>query len=856
MRDAKQSGGSGVRRRAVLWGAAAGTGALAGSGLAGSPAVAATASQRVVYNLDPDWRFVQRDVPGAEAVAFDEVGWSTVSVPHTFNDVDSFDGFIGNGGEAQVAQQIVWYRKHLTLPATGSERKVLLEFEGIRQAATLYVNGTQVGRYEYGVTPFGFDITDAVRFGADNVIAVKADNSRGYLEQATGIPFQWDALTPNPTYGGLTRSVRLYLLPKTYFTLPLYTNLRTVGTYVYPSDISVSERTATITAEAQIRNEHTDARTLTVTANLINAAGRRVHALRAAPVTLDAGQRGTVTLRAPVRDLTFWEPENPYLYTVELVLRDGSTVRDAYRIRTGFRKTEFRGGATDGGVYLNDRPIFLTGYAQRATNEWAVIGGAVPEWMTQLDGQLIRASKANLIRWMHISATPANIRMTDRHGIVSIQPAGDGERDVTGRQWEQRVEVMRDSLIYFRNSPSILFWEAGNNWITAEHMREMTALRKTWDPHGGRAMGCRAISDNPAFGGTAAVDAAEYVGTMLNRHYSVYARDRMPLIESEYTRDEAPRRVWDAFSPPDFGYRVGPKVTYRWDSEQFAGPLAASTRWEFWGQRIQGPGDPAGRRYSGAAALLWADSNQHGRQYEWECARLSGRVDAVRLPKESLHTFRVMQSPTPDLHLIGHWSYPADTIKTIYVMAAQVARVVLLVNDVEVGSSTTPTHDFLHTFPGVAWQAGTITAVGYDPAGGEVVRTSKRTTGEPTALRVTAHTAPGGWRADGSDIAFFDVEAVDDAGLRVPTHQDRIDFTLTGPGAFLGGFNSNKPGSVHRSFVDTEAGVNRVFVRAGRSAGVITVTAYGNRLTPAAASVSTVRFTAPDGLTTRMPAGY
>ncbi len=120
---------------------------------------------------------------------------------------------------------------------------------------------------------------------------------------------------------------------------------------------------------------------------------------------------------------------------------------------------------------------------------------------------------------------------------------------------------MRDVIIYFRNNPSILFWEAGNNWITAAHMTQMTDLRKTWDPNGGRAMGCRAISDDAAYGGRAAVDAAEYVGTMLNRHYSTYARDRKPIIESEYTRDEAPRRVWDNYSPPDFGYVTGPDVT-------------------------------------------------------------------------------------------------------------------------------------------------------------------------------------------------------------------------------------------------------------------------------------------------------
>ncbi|HLL68187.1 MAG TPA: DUF4982 domain-containing protein [Micromonosporaceae bacterium] len=477
-----------------------------------------------------------------------------------------------------------------------------------------------------------------------------------------------------------------------------------------------------------------------------------------------------------------------------------------------------------------------------------MIGGAVPDWMRDVDGAMIRASHANFIRWMHISAPPANIRMTDRYGIVSVQPAGDKEGDVTGRRWDQRVEVMRDAMIYFRNSPSIVFWEAGNQFITTAHMRQMTDLRKTWDPHGGRAMGCRSISD------PATVDAAEWTGTMLNRHFSTYARDQMPILESEYTRDEAPRRVWDNYSPPDFGYKTGPLVTWHWNSEEFASTVAASTRWEFWSQRIQGPGD---RRYSGAAALIWADSNQHGRQYGFETNRLSGRVDAVRIPKESLYSFRVMQNPNPDLHIVGHWTYPANTTKTIFVMAsAPVDRVALLVNGVQVGNDTAATQDFLYSFDNIRFSAGTLTAVGYNAAGQEVVRASETTAGPAVALKLTPYAAPGGLRADGSDIAFFDVEAVDAQGRRMPTHQARVDFTLTGPGRFLGGLNSYRQYSVHKSFIDTEAGINRVFVRAGRTAGTLTLRATSSGLSAGTASVTSTSFSVSNGLTTQMPVGY
>lgn len=81
---------------------------------------------------------------------------------------------------------------------------------------------------------------------------------------------------------------------------------------------------------------------------------------------------------------------------------------------------------------------------------------------------------------------------------------GDAERDVLGRQWEQRVEVMRESIIYKRNSPSVVFYESGNNGISEAHMEQMKALRDQFDPHGGRAAGCREMlgSKVAEWGGT------------------------------------------------------------------------------------------------------------------------------------------------------------------------------------------------------------------------------------------------------------------------------------------------------------------------------------------------------------------
>jgi beta-galactosidase len=202
------------------------------------------ASPRATFNFNPGWKFIREDVTNAEQVAFDDSKWADVSAPHTYNDVDSYTDIISHsGGDRHAWTGITWYRKHFKLPADAKGEKVILEFEGLKQAGRFWVNGKLVGRFENGVTACGLDLTDFVNFGdAENVIAVKVDNSNDYVEEATGAGYEWMGRAFNPNYGGLNHDIVLHLTGKVYQTLPLYENLKTTGTYIYPSKFSSRSR--------------------------------------------------------------------------------------------------------------------------------------------------------------------------------------------------------------------------------------------------------------------------------------------------------------------------------------------------------------------------------------------------------------------------------------------------------------------------------------------------------------------------------------------------------------------------------------------------------------------------------------
>ena len=865
---------------------------LASASLALAAPYQPPASTRAVYNFNPDWKFTFGDAAGADQPGFDDSAWSAVSLPHTWNETDTFRAYISHGGGDQGAKMfgVGWYRKHFKLPAGTEGRKVFLQFDGLRQAGRFFLNGQPVGKYENGVTPVGLDITKFVKFGGeDNVLAVKVDNSPNYKEEATGTAFQWNSKDFNPNFGGLNRDAMLILAGQVYQTLPLYENLQTTGIYIYPESIDLKKKTADIKVEAEVLNETRDYASIVLSAVVVDADGVVRAKFEGDPSDLVGGQGETFTAGGTLADARFWSPADPYLYRVYSILTVNGKVADVCETTTGFRQTEFKGGAGTGGLYLNGKFTWLTGYAQRSANDWAGLGGGYPDWMHDYTVAQLRQSNGNYLRWMHVAPQRADSAACDRFGIVQVCPAADKERLVTGRQWEQRADVMRDTIIFFRNSPSILFWEAGNTIVTPEQMAQMVELRKKLDPHGGRAMGSRDNDQSDL--NKLLTPGSEWFGVMIGqapqtdkvagddifRGYAIARRDKAPLIETEDFRDEAGRNIWDDFSPPHFGFKpkagsIGsrPVDTWHWNSETFS--LAGATRYATYVRnRIDNP-DPAHSKWSGYASIYFSDSDADGRQQGSYVLRVSGKVDGVRLPKSLYHVSRVMQNEQPDLHIIGHWNYPANTKKTMYVAASHCDQVEFFLNGKSLGVQTKPftfvdtyegrapgaellEHEdtgCIYAFPDVAFEAGTIKAVA-TKAGKVVAQQEIQTAGEPAALKLTLHTAPGGLRADGSDVALVDFEVVDAQGRRCPTDEARVDFAVTGPVVWRGGFNAAKLDSTNNLWLDTECGINRVAIRSTLTAGAITVTATRPGLKPATLKLDSLPAGVVSGLEPTLP---
>src|SRR5262245_16759452 len=158
-----------------------------------------------VGNLNRDWLFAPRDLKSAAKVNCPETQFKRVCLPHANVELP-YHNF-----SEQEHCFISWYRKHFAISKNLRGKRVFIDFGAVMIAATVYVNGKRVApEHKGGYTPFSYDITQLVRFGGDNVLAVRVDST----ERKDIPPFRY--VVDYLTFGGIYRDVDLRIVDPVY----------------------------------------------------------------------------------------------------------------------------------------------------------------------------------------------------------------------------------------------------------------------------------------------------------------------------------------------------------------------------------------------------------------------------------------------------------------------------------------------------------------------------------------------------------------------------------------------------------------------------------------------------------------
>jgi beta-galactosidase len=407
-----------IDRRVFLLGAAA-------ASVLNAPAEQAPpkpAPERRIYGLNRRWLFGGKIGAGAATPDFDDAAWQKITLPHSNVRLPwhSFD--------EKSFQYVSAYRRHFRALPGWKGKRVFLDFAGAMTASTVTVNGHKFDEYKGGYTPFSFEITPHLKYGADNVIAVELDST----ERSDIPPFgeNIDYLT----FGGIYRGVQLRVVPETFID------------NVYAKPVAVLTEQRSVLVRCYLVGPITGKATLT--AELRD--GDKVLKTASATLTAEAEYHDIQLDSLPAIEL--WDLQRPKLYQVVVRLASSGT-QDEYSTRIGFREARY---APDG-FMLNGERVKLMGLNRHQT--FPYVGGAMPERVQRRDAWILRRElHCNIVRTSHYPQSPAFLDACDELGLMVLEEI-PGWQHIGDRAWQDiAVRNVGEMIRRDWNHPAIVLW--------------------------------------------------------------------------------------------------------------------------------------------------------------------------------------------------------------------------------------------------------------------------------------------------------------------------------------------------------------------------------------------------------------
>lgn len=398
---------------------------------------------RMKLNFNKDWKFSLTDSVKYIKTTYKDAQWNKVNLPHDW----STEGVISeknSGRNAWLPGGTAWYRKTFTLPKEYVGKHIEIQFDGIYKDSKIWVNGYPVGVQHDGYTSFYYDITELVKPGETNYVAVRVDNS----------------IQPNCRWysgSGIYRNVWLTVVDPTH--------IATWGTYITTPEVNKSEATVSIRTEIENLDK---ARALTLETKIFDSKGIEI-ASTTSNCNLGNYQTNEFEQAIKVPNPQLWSPQTPIMYVAKSKLIANGKVIDTYQSRFGIRTLKFD---AEKGFFINGVNMKMKGVCIH--NDAGIFGSAVPDevWYRRL--KTLRDMGCNAIRTSHNPPSPEFMDYCDELGFLVMTEFVDKWNNATSgtefynwpmadpffsEEWKKNFgeTIRRD-----RNHPSVVIWSVGN----------------------------------------------------------------------------------------------------------------------------------------------------------------------------------------------------------------------------------------------------------------------------------------------------------------------------------------------------------------------------------------------------------
>lgn len=746
-------------------------------------------------NLNAGWKFMLGDSDQAMKISYNANRWQNVTLPHDW----SVKGVLSPGNASctgYLPGGIAWYRKNIHIPASKANEKVYIYFEGVYNRSKVYVNEQLVGERPNGYISFAYDITNLVKFGEDNLIAVRVDHSRS-------ADSRWY------TGSGIYRDVWLVIANPVH--------IAQWGVYAYPE--VKSAKSAVLHIETEIDNESAEDANLSVV-NELRAADGKVVASNTKKLKIAAGGSSTLKQSLNIKNPGLWDIDNPTLYTLETKVYEKGNLIDQNSMQTGFRTFTFD---PNKGFALNGTWMKMKGVCIH--HDSGVLGAASYKevWRKRLLN--LKEIGVNAIRTSHNPQATHLYELCDELGLLVMNEAYD-EWEFPKRKWLEGWNVgtpgfegsydffeawgekdLEDMVKRDRNHVSIFAWSIGNEvdypndpyshpildgdggftqpmfggykkdapdaMRLGDIAERLAKVVRKYDPSRAVTAGLAGVAMSNETGYPAALDIAGY-----NYTESRYETDHIKypdrvIYGSENRHDMA---AWKDVRDKEhiFGQFLWTGIDYlgesgRWPSRGFySGLLDLGGNIKPRGYFRKGLWASEPTAYIGTYPTPGRRGSRAGNQDVWsalEAEQAGGYVERV-----------------PSMDAWPIWNYnDGQSIRVVTYTNA--AKAQLELNGKTVGQLKDYNDDTGIIYWDIPYESGKLEVIGFDKDNNEIVRESIESSGRSHALKIVA--ADEQIQKSGG-VAKILLQVVDKDGKLVMLSDDEVTCRVNGPGRLLG----------------------------------------------------------------------
>ena len=843
-------------------------------------------SQRDTF--DYDWKFAKfgkfsdclaPNDPGADVAkpGYSDSKWRKLDLPHDWGVESKFLPSEPNQTASLPWAAVGWYRKDFSVPASSKGNRFYLDFDGVMMTPQVYVNGKLAGEWKYGYNSFRVDITDFLKFGGKNVVAVRAENKQNSTRWYPGAGIY--------RHTWITESNQVHIENWGVFvTTPEISGIPKINDKKPAKEYKASS--ATIAAATTVVNKSNSPAKVEVLQEIFPAEGAKapLASRKSASKTIAANASETIDVENTLSSPKLWDVSSPTLYLLRTtVLLDGK-MTDRKDTLFGVRKSEWK----EDGYYLNNRRVQIKGVCQH--HDLGPLGGAVHKRAIERQIEILKSFGTNSIRTSHNPPAPELLELCDKMGILVDAELFDcwkylkeGKSNGYNLFWnEWRERDVRNFVERDRNHPSVIAWSAGNEISEQgakdgpEIARELVSLFKKYDKTRPVTVGCNDLgAARNGFGKEFDVYGFNYKPN----NYKDFANQvKMPFVASETSSCVSTRGFYsfptdDNFAPfwrrdfcnniatcqvSDYGL-YSPGWSYAPDVEFGALEDEPRCAGEYVWTGFDYLGEPTpwnlGRkpendfRDAPAKDLEKMKAEMEALKRQGSPARSSyfGIVDLCGFWKDRTYIYQShWLADKPMAHILPHWNWKGlrDGKTTPVFVYTSGDSAELFLNGKSLGKRTKKKgapltgkdmngdlrERFRLTWMDVKYAPGKLEVVAYKN-GKEWARDKVETTDAPA--KFTAEADRTEILGDGRDLSYVKISVVDAKGRVVPTASNQFKFSITGAAEIVGICNGSQ--TDHDSMKGTEMkafnGLLQVIVRSKRdSAGKATLKISGEKI--------------------------